>query len=445
MHGCTCDASPGGPSPGSLDIADIIERWGPELRRLQPLSREQSAALRDIERCRTAALGGHLDVCANCGDARPSYNSCRNRHCPKCQALRQAHWVDSRVARTLPTHHFHVVFTLPAELRPLAGAHPEFIYDLLFDCASATLLELGRDRKQLGGQLGITAVLHTWTRDLALHPHLHCIVTGGGLSHDGGQWRAARANFLFHVNVMRELFRGKFLDGLLKARDGGRLLRSDGSPCFEPPELRRLVRRLRRMKWVVYCKRPFGGPEQVIRYLGQYTHRVAISNHRLVSIEPHAVTFRTRDGKTASLPPVEFLGRFIAHVLPSRFVKIRHYGLLAMRSSVGGSLATCLPRTTGRPRRTHSRLPPRMMTAGSRGFSNSPGSMCDVVPRADSSPWSASPLQTAGRLPSRRQHDHPDVACAPRLRPRGPACSDSLRCAAPRKSPAQPTESRGIR
>ena len=195
MHGCERETS--GSQRHALDIADIIRVHGETLRKLYPLTTEQKAALRDIERCRTAALGGHLDVCSECGWSQPSYNSCRNRHCPKCQGLRQAAWIESRVARTLATHHFHAVFTLPAELRPLAKLHPAFVYKQLFDCASATLLELGKDPKRLGGQLGITIVLHTWARDLSLHPHVHCIVTGGGLSADGSEWKPARRNFLF--------------------------------------------------------------------------------------------------------------------------------------------------------------------------------------------------------------------------------------------------------
>jgi len=330
MHGCGHDGTASEQrSGGAVDLADIIRVHGPVLRRLHPLTSEQTAALRDIERCRTTALGGHLDVCTDCGHSKPSYNSCRNRHCPKCQALRQAEWVESRVARTLPTHHFHAVFTLPAELRALASLHPELVYDLLFACASTTLLELGRDSKRLDGQLGITAVLHTWTRELALHPHVHCIVTGGALSADGTQWHSARPDFLFPVAVMRKLFRGKVLDALKQANEQGRLQRPDGRPWLEPAELRRLMRKLGRVKWVVYCKRPFGGPEQVIRYLGQYTHRVAISNSRLVSVDERGVTFKTRDGNTATLEPVEFLRRFVQHVLPARFVKIRHYGLMA--------------------------------------------------------------------------------------------------------------------
>ena len=232
VHGCKRESS--GSQRPALDIADIIRVHGQALRKLYPLTAEQAAALRDIERCRTAALGGHLDECKTCGWSRPSYNSCRNRHCPKCQALRQAVWIESRVARTLATHHFHVVFTLPAELRPLAQLHPAFVYKQLFDCASATLLELGRDPKRLGAQLGMTIVLHTWARNLSLHPHVHCIVTGGGLTADGREWKRARRDFLFPVAVMRKLFRGKLLDAIVKANAEGKLNRSDGSPWLGP-------------------------------------------------------------------------------------------------------------------------------------------------------------------------------------------------------------------
>jgi len=327
VHRCERESS--GSQRQRLDIADIIRVHVEALQKLYPLTAEQTAALRDIERCRTAALGGHLDKCKTCGWSQPSYNSCRNRSCPKCQALRQAVWIESRVARTLATHHFHAVFTLPAELRPLAQLHPAFVYKQLFDCASATLMELGRDPKRLGAELGITIVLHTWARNLSLHPHVHCIVTGGGLTADGCEWKHARPDFLFPVAVMRKLFRGKLLDAVAKANAAGKLNRSDGNPWLGPTELRRMIRKLRRLKWVVYCKRPFGGPTQVIGYLGQYTHRVAISNSRLVSIDHHAVTLRTRDGGTCTLEPVEFLRRFVTHVLPPRFVKIRHYGLMA--------------------------------------------------------------------------------------------------------------------
>lgn len=321
----------------ALEVADLIrDHLGAVLR--EPLSSEQHAAVRALLRCRTAQLGGHLDTCVACGFARPSYNSCRDRHCPKCQGLAQARWVRARMQRVLRTHHFHVVFTLPAELRSLALRNRSLVFELLMKAAADSLLELGRDPKWLGApaQLGVTAVLHTWTRELAFHPHVHCIVTGGGLALDGGRWVSAPGEFLFPVRVLGALFRGKVLDGLSRAR-------RDGSLRLAPEDEGRAAERrtdaLHRAAWIVYAKRPFGGPEQVYRYLGRYTHRVAISNSRLVSATDDTVTFRTRGNKTASLPPLVFLRRFLQHVLPHGFVKIRHYGLLA-----SGNVTTRLER-----------------------------------------------------------------------------------------------------
>jgi hypothetical protein len=283
--------------------------------------------LRDIERCRTAALGGHLDVCDHCGYTAPSYNSCRNRHCPKCQGLAQAKWIAEREERILPVRHFHVVFTLPSELHALVRYRREELFGLLFACASQTLLELGRDERHLGAELGLTAVLHTWTRELLFHPHVHCIVTGGGLAQDAHHWVDSRKKFLFPVKVMGALFRGKFLDRLRDAHAQGTFA---GFRGFEDPEgFDRLMCAIARKDWVVYAKRAFGGPEQVYRYLGRYTHRVGIANSRLVSLRDGAVTFRTKNGKTLTLAAIEFLRRFLLHVLPARFVKMRHYGLLA--------------------------------------------------------------------------------------------------------------------
>jgi hypothetical protein len=287
--------------------------------------------MRDIETCRTAVLGGHLDVCDTCGVVRVSYNSCRNRHCPKCQSLRQAKWIAQRLERVLPTQHFHVVFTIPQELKPLALRNRAGFFSMLFDAASSTLLELGHDPKRVGGLLGITAVLHTWTRSLDFHPHVHCIVTGGGLSADGTQWLpVGRGRFLFPVKVMRRLFRGKLLAALALAQDRGQL-KFDGSCAHlaDPLAFAKLKDELYGKDWVVYCKPPFGGAEQVFKYLGRYTHRVGISNQRLIDINERGVTFFTKDGATATLAPDEFIRRFLLHVLPHRFVKIRHFGLLA--------------------------------------------------------------------------------------------------------------------
>ncbi len=281
-----------------------------------------------IEVCRTEVLGGHVDVCPDCGHkARPSYNSCRNRHCPLCQSFDQARWLEAQKERILPVGYFHVVFTLPSELRPLAMRNRRLVYGLLFTAASQTLLELGRDPKRLGALLGITAVLHTWTRDLRFHPHLHCVVTDGGLALDANRWVDAGGKYLFPVKVISALFRGKFIALLKKAHRREELdLGTDHDLC---PDFQALCDALFSKNWVVYAKRPFAGPEQVFTYLGRYTHRVAISNHRLQEVTDGTVTFATRDGKSASLHPQEFIRRFLLHVLPKGLCKIRHYGLLA--------------------------------------------------------------------------------------------------------------------
>ena len=329
-------AAPTGASRRSgLELADIVRAHGDSFRRTHALTPGQAAALRDIERCRTAALGGHLESCESCGYEHPVYNSCRNRHCPKCQCLAAEKWIAARKARVLPTRHFHVVFTLPAELRALARYRPALVYDLLFAASAATLQELARDERHLGAELGITSVLHTWKRDLGFHPHVHCIVTGGGLSLDGARWVRSRKDFLFPVLVMGEVFRGKMLDGLRRAHARGEF---KGFDDFEDPEgFDRLMTKLARMRddsrkkkrWIVYAKKAFRHAEHVFEYLGRYTHRVGIANSRLVSLVDGQVTFRTKDGMTVTLAAHDFLARFVAHVLPRGFVKIRHYGLLA--------------------------------------------------------------------------------------------------------------------
>ena len=289
--------------------------------------------MRDISVCRTGALGGHRDVCANCGCELEVYNSCRNRHCPKCQALRQARWVAGRRQRALPVRHFHVVFTLPAELRELVRAHEALLLDLLFASASETLLQLGSDAKRLGGLLGVTAVVHTWGRNLVFHPHLHCIVTGGGLDAEGA-WVDSYEKYLLPVNVLGQLFRGKFLAGLARLFDEGKLTISPRIPepvasLLEPAAFARLKDSLYGKNWVVFTKAPFKKPDALFRYLGLYTHRVAISNHRILDIDDDRVVFRTRDKKVCELEPLEFMRRFLLHVLPRGFVKIRHFGLYA--------------------------------------------------------------------------------------------------------------------
>lgn len=320
-----CPSGVAAPRP-ALEVADIFRRHQGEYRQLHALTEGQNDVARALVACRTAALGGHLDLCTACGFETPAYNSCRNRHCPKCQAHNQARWVEARLERILPVHYFHLVFTIPSELHGLAHNNRAAIFALLFRSAADALLTLAADPKRLGqsAQPGITAVLHTWTRDLRFHPHVHCIVTGGGLAPDQREWIPASRDFLFPVHVIGSLFRGKFMAGLQDLLGKGKL--HDDVP--DRPARRRR-QRLYKTSWVVYAKRPFGGPEQVFRYLGRYTHRVAISNARLVSMDDQAVVFRTHGSDTASLPPTEFIGRFLEHVLPSRFVKIRHFGLLA--------------------------------------------------------------------------------------------------------------------
>jgi hypothetical protein len=288
-----------------------------------------------------------VDAYEACGLVRVSYNSCRDRHCPKCQSTKQVEWLQTRLARLLPVEYFHVVFTLPAQLQPLALKNQRLIYDLLFQSASQTLLQLAADPKRLGAQLGLTAVLHTWGQNLLFHPHLHCVVTGGGLSLDGQRWVAAQQGYLFPVKVLARLFRGKFLAGLKTAHDQGRLnLTGSVAPLAEPRRFRQWLTKLYRQNWIVYAKPPLGGAEQVYRYLGRYTHRVAISNGRLVSLEAGRVRFRYKDYADASrikemtLSAEEFIRRFLLHVLPKQFVRIRHYGLLASRN-VSMNLARC--------------------------------------------------------------------------------------------------------
>lgn len=320
-------APPGRPL---IEVADVFRAHGEAYRQSRALSNDQLKVMRAIELCRTEALGGHLDVCLECAYERPAYNSCRNRHCPKCQSLVQARWIEQRLQRILDTHYFHVVFTMPAALRPLARVNRRLLFDLLFASASRTLIELGDDPKRFGARLGITAVLHTWTRELTFHPHLHCIVTGGGLAPDGDTWVPLSRRFLFPVRVLGALFRGKFLDGLRRLRRDDALRFTGGAADLADDDaFDRLLDSLYRTSWVVYAKRPFAGVEHVFRYLGRYTHRVGISNHRIQAFDHNGVRFATKDGKAITVAPLEFIRRFLEHVLPAGFTKIRHFGLLA--------------------------------------------------------------------------------------------------------------------
>ncbi len=307
----------------------MFRAHGQAYRASHALTPDQARVMRAIQPCRTASLGGHVDVCDRCRFRRNAYNSCRNRHCPKCQNLAQARWLNRQMKRILKTHYFHVVFTLPGELRSLALFNRKRLFDLLFEAAAGTLLDLGHDEARLGALLGFTAVLHTWTRELTFHPHLHCIVTGGGLL-GTGEWTSRGGRWLFPVKVMSRLFRGKFMAGLVRARDNGELVFGGGSTALAEEEVWAVFKdKLYRKEWVVYAKRPFGGTEGVYKYLGRYTHRVGISNYRLQAMDENGVCFSTKHGKSVTLKPVEFIGRFLLHILPRGFVKIRHYGLFA--------------------------------------------------------------------------------------------------------------------
>jgi putative transposase/transposase-like zinc-binding protein len=311
---------------------DFLERWN------SVLSSEQRRALRDLRDCRTTALGGRLQQCDRCGHRVILYNSCRNRHCPKCQASARAKWLSRRQAELLPVPYFHVVFTLPQELAHLALQNPKQIYNLLFRAASESLLTIAADPQHLGASIGFLAVLHTWGQNLLLHPHLHCVVPGGGISPDGSRWISCRKNFFLPVRVLSRLFRNKFLKALRSAfrrdelRFAGDLRYLAASPAFQS-----LCQKLATREWVVYAKPPFGGPARVLKYLARYTHRVAISNHRLRSLENGNVSFAWKDyahrnqTKDMTLDAVEFMRRFLLHVLPSGFVRIRQFGLLANR------------------------------------------------------------------------------------------------------------------
>ncbi len=327
-----------------LEVADVIRSHGKAFlqRYGSHLTPTQKKALRDLALCRTAALGGHIERCLDCGHERPAYNSCRNRHCPKCQALSRARWLERESAYLLPVEYHHVVFTLPAELAEMASANASALYNLLMQSAAETLREVAGNPKRLGAQIGVLMVLHTWGQKLHHHPHVHCVVTGGGLSCNGRgevdatpRWVSCRPGFFLPVRVLSRVYRGKFLAGLRTLHALGKLKLA--SLLEEATSFTAWLSPLYAKDWVVYAKPPFGGPEQVLKYLARYTHRVALSNHRLVRLEAGRVTFRYRDyadarkEKLLTLSAEEFLRRFVQHVLPKGFMKIRHYGLLSSR------------------------------------------------------------------------------------------------------------------
>jgi hypothetical protein len=324
----------------ALELADIFRKHGRAFLEAfgDSLSIDQQKALRDISVCRTAALGGYVEQCDHCGHRQIAYRSCRNRHCPKCQAAARAEWLEQQVSTLLPVDYFHVVFTVPQSIAPLALQNQRVIYGILFRAASETLLQIAIDPQRLGARIGFLAVLHTWGQNLHAHPHLHCVVPGGGISRDGSRWVSARKKFFLPVKVLSRLFRGKFVAYLRQAFEHGRVgfygkLKALGERNRFLTWLDELARR----EWVVYAKPPFGGPRQVLKYLARYTHRVAISNQRLISLQNGQVTFQWKDyargNRTGmmTLSATEFIRRFLLHVLPSGFVKIRHFGFLANR------------------------------------------------------------------------------------------------------------------
>src|SRR5436190_9632256 len=331
----------------AVELADIFRAHGSAYRRTHALARAQRRDKRAIETCRTAALGGHRETCDTCGAERIAYNSCRNRHCPKCQTLAKERWLAARRAELLPVEYFHVVFTLPHALNALAQGNPRVLYTLLFRAVAATLTTFGRDPRHLGGDVGGTAILHTWGQNLSQHLHLHCVVPGGALAQDGARWIAAPPGFLFPVRALARVFRGKYLQALHRAFTAGRLRFAGALAALADPEPFAVwLQELHQHDWVVYAKRPFAGPTQLLEYLGRYTHRVAISNERLVSHTDAVVRFRWRDYadgdrvKIMTLAAEEFIRRFLLHVVPGGFVRIRHFGFLANRTR-RAKLARC--------------------------------------------------------------------------------------------------------
>ncbi len=324
----------------ALELADIFRRHGPAYRATHRLPRQQLRVMRAIEVCRTAALGGHVEQCSQCSHIRISYNSCRNRHCPKCQNTERLRWLQRRTAELLPVEYFHVVFTLPAEIAAIAFYNQELVYGMLFRIAAQTLLTIARDPKHLGAEIGFFGILHTWGQNLLFHPHLHCVVPGGGLSSNGQSWIACRPGFFLPVRVLSRLFRRLFLEALQQAYDTGKLqFCGELQSLQDPARFAAYLAPLGQAEWVVYAKPPFGGPQQVLAYLGRYTHRVAISNQRLLAHQHNTVTFQWKDyrhsgrekSRVMTLVADEFIRRFLIHTLPDRFPRIRHFGFLASR------------------------------------------------------------------------------------------------------------------
>jgi len=325
----------------AVEVADILHAQG--LRFLDKyrssFGYQKLKVFRALQNCRTAALGGHLDACPGCGYQQAiSYNSCRNRHCPKCQAQARQRWLAAREREVLPTNYFHVIFSVPHELNIFALENPRAFYDLLFKASAASALAMAANPERLGAEIGMIAILHTWGQNLLLHPHIHCVIPAGGLAPEHDHWVNSRHRFFLPVKALKRLFRGKFIAGLKRLYRRKKLGHAGPAAVFsERKQFTKLLGRLRRQDWVVYAKAALGGPLQVLRYLGRYTHRVAISNHRLLAFDGERVTFRWRDyahgnkSRVMTLDAVEFLRRFFLHILPKGFVRIRHFGFLANR------------------------------------------------------------------------------------------------------------------
>ena len=359
----------------SLEVSDIFRAAGPAYRAAHTghLSLHQLTVMAAIETCRTAALGGHIDACDDCGFVRIAYNSCRNRHCPKCQGAAARTWLAEREADLLPVGYFHVVFTLPAEVAAIAFGNKAIVYDLLFKTASETMMTIAADPKHLGARIGITAVLHTWGSALTHHPHIHMIVPGGGFSLDGQRWVSSRPAFLLPVRVLGKLFRRLFLTRLLELHAAGRLqFFGEHVGLADRRAFLRYLTPVRKQRWIVYAKPPFAGPKAVLAYLSRYTHRVAIANRRLISHDETGVTFRYKDyrregaerPRTMTLATGEFIRRFLLHILPRGFHRIRHYGLLASASRKANIakardlLAVPAPSATQEPAASPDHRPP---------------------------------------------------------------------------------------
>ena len=322
----------------TLEVADIFRQHGNAYRESHPLPLEQLNVMRAIEVCRTATLGGHVETCGHCAYTRNAYNSCRNRHCPKCQGAERLHWLQNRQEEILPVQYFHVVFTLPEPIAQIAFYNKEVVYNILFRATAETLLTIAADPKHLGAAIGFFAVLHTWGQKMLHHPHLHCVVPGGGLSANHERWVPGRPGFFLPVKVLSRLFRRLFLEALEEAFQQGELqFFSELSSLSDTANFAAYLDPLRDSEWVVYAKPPFGGPQQVLAYLGRYTHRVALSNQRLQSLENNQVTFQWKDykhknkqnSKTMTVDASEFIRRFLLHTLPPGFQRIRHFGFLA--------------------------------------------------------------------------------------------------------------------